>query len=211
MTSDCSLDTALQVWIVSELCGQGSLETVVASGWLRQGSSALGKPSALPDLRAILETAQASAGAGRARRARCRRPARALELGLTGARLTCLLASRHPVATGAGPASPWLACPRAALPRCWLLLNHGLFPPHPPTPTRSLQAVADALSHLHAHGLACGDLNAASVLLGPGTGARPFTVKVSGSASSSTADACNSLASRLAASGWASAAMPPLC
>ncbi|KAL4428400.1 hypothetical protein ABPG75_002489 [Micractinium tetrahymenae] len=53
----------LQVWTMSELCGQGTLETAVARGWLRKGSSALGKAEAEPDLWAILSTAQEIAAA----------------------------------------------------------------------------------------------------------------------------------------------------
>lgn len=53
----------LQVWIISEPCGQGTLETAIARGWLRKGSSALGKAEAGPDLPAILSTAQEIAAA----------------------------------------------------------------------------------------------------------------------------------------------------
>lgn len=54
----------VQVWTVSELCGQGTLETAIARGWLRAGSSALGKAEAGPDLPAILATAQVGAWQG---------------------------------------------------------------------------------------------------------------------------------------------------
>lgn len=58
-------DPDAQVWIISEPCGQGTLETAIARGWLRKGSSALGKAEAGPDLPAILSTAQVGRPAAR--------------------------------------------------------------------------------------------------------------------------------------------------